>query len=418
MLPREQWTVLVPDAHPGYISGEQYEANLRQLHDNAQAQGAERRKSPPREGPALLQGLVICGSCGRRMTVRYHAGNCRQWPEYVCQREGIDTATPKCQVIPGTEIDRTIGELLLDTVSPVTLEVALQVHAELNARIHEADALRLQQVERARYDADLARRRFMEVDPGNRLVADVLEAEWNEKLRAHQQAQEELERRRQEDHQPLDDQQRDRILALAADFPRLWNDPDTAQRERKRMVRLLIEDVTLTRGDDIAVSIRYRGGATQSVTLPLPRRAWQLRQTPPAVVAQIDTLLDHYTDAQIAAILNQRGYVSGAGKPFHARIVYNMVRIYRLKNRYQRLRDAGLLTVQEIADLLGTTTQTATTWRRHGLLLAYPYNDKNECLYEHPGNEAPTKIQGRKLAQRRRFPKVASNVPQEVQYEA
>ena len=403
MLPREQWTVLVPDAHPGYISGEQYDANLRQLRANAQAQGSERRKSPPREGPALLQGLVICGVCGRRMTVRYHAGSCRQWPEYVCQREGIDTATPKCQVIPGTELDRRIGELLLETVSPVTLEVALQVHAELNARIHEADALRQKQVERARYEADLGRRRFMEVDPGNRLVADVLEAEWNEKLRALQQAQEELERRRQEDHHQLDAEQRDRILALAADFPRLWNDPNTAHRERKRMVRLLIEDVTLTRGDDIAVGIRFRGGATQSVTLPLPRRAWQLRQTPPAVVAQIDALLDHHTDAQVAAILNQRGYVSGAGRPFHARIVYNMVRTYHLKTRYQRLRKAGLLTVQEIADLLDITTQTATTWHRHGLLLAYPYNDKNECLYEHPGNDAPTKTQGRKLAQRRRF---------------
>ena len=418
MLPRDQWTVLLPDAHPGYITGTQFEDNLRQLRGNAQAHGAERRNSPPREGPALLQGLVICGRCGRRMTVRYHSSDRRQRPAYLCQREGIETATDRCQVIPGTQIDRAIGELLLRTVSPVTLEVALKVHAELDARIHEADALRRQQVEGARYVADLARRRFMAVDPGNRLVADVLEAEWNEKLRAVQQAQEELELRRQEDHLRLGAGQRDRILALAADFPRLWNDPNTAHRERKRMVRLLIDDVTLTRADEIAVGIRFRGGATQSMTLPLPQRAWQLRQTPPEVVAQIDALRDHHTDGQIAHILNRRGYRSGTGRTFHARIVYGLARAYRLKSRYDRLRAAGLLTAQEIAVLLGVTVQTANTWRRHGLLRAHAYSDKPEFLYENPGDDPPVKTQGRKLAKRRRFPEVASQTPQEVQCEA
>ncbi|MDE0447134.1 MAG: recombinase family protein [Spirochaetaceae bacterium] len=418
MLPPDQWTVLLPDAHPGYITGAQYEANLRQLRGNAQAHGAERRKSPPREGPALLQGLVICGRCGRRMTVRYHSSDGRQRPVYVCQREGIDTATDPCQVIPGTDLDRAIGELLLRTVSPVTLEVALQVHAELDARIHEADALRRQQVERTRYVADLARRRFMAVDPDNRLVADVLEAEWNEKLRAVQQAQEELELRRQEDHLQLGAEQRDRILALAADFPRLWNDPKTAHRERKRMVRLLIDDVTLTRAAEIAVGIRFRGGATQSMILPLPQRAWQLRQTPPEVVAQIDALRDHHTDGQISHILNQRGYRSGTGRHFHVRIVYGLARSYRLKSRYDRLREAGLLTVQEIAALLGVTVQMANTWRRHGLLRAHAYSDKPEFLYVDPGNDPPVKTQGRKLAKRRRFPEVASQTPQEVQCEA
>ena len=417
-LPRDQWTARLPDAHPGYITAEQYEANLRQLRQNAQAHGAERRKSPPREGPALLQGLVICGKCGRRMTVRYHGSGARQRPDYLCQREGIETGTAWCQIIAGARIDHAVGELLLHTVSPVSLEVALQVQAELDARIHEADALRQQQVERARYDADLARRRFMQVDPGNRLVADVLEAEWNEKLRGLQHAQEERERRRQEDHRQLGAAQRERVLALAADFPRLWNDPRTAHRERKRMVRLLIEDVTLTRSDDIAVGIRFRGGATQSLTLPLPRQAWQLRQTSPAVVAQIDALRDHHTDARIAAILNERGHVSGTGQPFHARIVYGLALSYSLKSRYDRLREAGLMTVHEIAALLGVTAQTASTWRRHGLLRAHAYNDKSEFLYEHPGDQLPVKTQGRKLSKRRRFPEVASNATQEVQCEA
>jgi len=417
-VPREEWTALLPDAHPGYITWDQFEANLRRLRDNAQAHGSERCKSPPREGPALIQGLVVCGVCGHRMTIRYHTRKGSQWPEYVCQREGIDTATPKCQSIPGAGIDRAIGELLVKTVTPVTLEVALKVQAELDVRIHEADALRRQRVERARQEADLARRRFMEVDPGNRLVADVLEAEWNEKLRGLHDAQEELEQRRQLDHQQLGDEQREQILALAADFPGLWNNPKTPQRERKRMVRLLIEDVTLTKSDEIAVGVRFRGGATRSLALPIPPTAWELRQTSPKVVAEIDALLDDYTEAEIASILNDRGHVSGEGKRFHAGIVKRLRRDYDMKKRYDRLRDAGMLALEEMADLLGVATNTVKIWRNHGLLRAHAYNDKNECLYEHPGEDPPVKSQGRKLSKRRRLPNVASNRAEEVQCEA
>ncbi len=175
---------------------------------------------------------------------------------------------------------------------------------------------------------------------------------------------------------------------------------------------------SFTKSDDIAVAIRFRGGATQSVTLPIPLQAWQLRQTSPAVVAQIDALRDHHTDARIAAILNERGHVSGTGQPFHARIVHGLARSYRLKSRYDRLREAGLLTAQEIADLLGVAVYTVNVWRRHGLLFAHAYNDKNACLYEHPGDHRPVKTQGRKLSKRRRFPEVASNARQEVQCEA
>ena len=418
MLPRDEWTALLPDAHPGYITWEQFEANLARLRDNAQAHGADRRKSPPREGPALLQGLVVCGVCGRRMTVRYHTRNGRQWPEYVCQSEGIDTATARCQSIMGYDIDRTIGELLVETVTPVTLEVALQVQAELEARSGEADALRCQRVERTRHEADLARRRFMEADPGNRLVVDVLEAEWNDKLRALHDAQEELKHRRAKEHQQIGEDQRKQILALATDFPRLWNDAKTPMRERKRMVRLLLEDVTLTKGEEIAMGVRFRGGATRRLSLPLGQPAWQLRKTPERVVAEIDALLDRYTEATIADILNDRGLVSGEGKHFHPIMVRRIRRCYGLKTRYDRLRDAGMLTLAEIAGMLGVAPQTVKTWRDHGLLRAHAYNDKNECLYEHPGDDPPVKVQGRNLSKRRRFPEIPSNRTEEVQCEA
>ena len=416
-LPRDEWTVLLPGAHPGYLSWEQFEVNQKRLRDNAQAHGAERRQSPPREGPALLQGMVVCGVCGYRMTVRYHTRQGTQCPEYICQREAIATASAKCQSIPGAGIDQAVGELLVETVSPVTLEVALKVQAELEARAQEVEGLRRLHVERARQEVDLARRRFMVVDPGNRLVADVLEAEWNEKLRALQQAQDELEQRQQQDGQSLNDEQRQQILALASDFPLLWNDTHTPQRERKRMVRLLIEDITLIKGEEIAVGIRFRGGATRRLNLPLAQPAWQLRQTSSQVVAEIDTLLDDYTEAPIASILNERGHVSGEGKPFHALMVQRLRRDYGLKTRYDRLRDAGMLSLDEMAALLKVATGTVKKWRNHGLLQAHVYNDKHECLYAHPGDDLPAKAQGRKLAQRRRFLNVDPNRTKEVQCE-
>ncbi|OQY18236.1 MAG: hypothetical protein B6I34_11075 [Anaerolineaceae bacterium 4572_32.1] len=416
-LPREEWTVLLPDAHPGYISWEQFEANQKRLRSNAQAHGSDRRKSPPREGPALLQGLVVCGVCGRRMTVRYHTRKGRQYPEYVCQRKGIDTATAKCQTIPGSNIDQTIGKLLVEIVTPMTLEVALQVQAELESRTQEANDLRHQRVERVRHESDLARRRFMETDPCNRLVVDVLEAEWNNKLRALHDAQEEYEQHRADNNQRIDEDQRTQILALATDFPRLWDDPNTPQRERKRMVRLLVEDVTLTKGSEVAVGIRFCGGSSRKLTLPLAQSAWELRRTPTKVVSQIDELLGRYTEGKIAEILNERGLVSGEGKPFHRLMVQRIRRSYNLRNRYERLRGEGMLTSMEIADLLGVSTSTVKTWRAHGLLRAHVYNDKNECLYDHPGENPPAKAQGRKLLKRRRIPEVASNPTKAVQYE-
>ena len=418
VLPRDEWTALFTDAHPGYITWEQFETNLVRLRDNANAHGTDRRKSPPREGPALLQGLAICGICGQRMTVRYHTRKGKQCPEYVCQREGVDTAMAKCQSIPGMAIDEAIGNLLIETVTPVTLEVALQVQAELDARADQADTLRRQRVERARHEADLARRRFMETNPGNRLVLDVLEAEWNAKLRALNDAQEELELRRAQEPPELGDEQRKQILALATDFPRLWNDPNTPQCERKRMVRLLLEDVTLIKCDMIHTGVRFRGGAKQKILLPLAPRAWQIRQTSGAVVSEIDALLDDHTDEQIANILNTREHVSGEGLPFHAVMVNRLRRDYDIKSRYHRLREAGLLTLGEIAKLLGISPRTVKVWRARGLLRARIYNDKNECLYEHPGGEPPVKRQGSKLSERRRFPEVASNHTMEVQYEA
>ena len=121
LLPREDWHTLLPDAHPGYISWQEYEDNLRQLRDNAQAQGHDRRKSPPREGPALLQGLAICGRCGDRMTVRYHTRRGQLIPDYMCQRDGVEHGRPICQAVSGVDVENAIGQLLVEAVTPLAL---------------------------------------------------------------------------------------------------------------------------------------------------------------------------------------------------------------------------------------------------------------------------------------------------------
>jgi len=383
-MPRDQWHTVILAAHPGYISWEDYEANLARLHQNAQANGADRRNSPPREGPALLQGLAICGRCGERMTVRYHLDRTQQVPEYVCQKRGIEAAEPPCQRLLGRDIDRAVGELLVHTVTPLALEMALKVHQELRARANQADALRRKQVERARYEAELAQRRYLAVDPDNRLVAQSLEAEWNHKLRALRDAQDDYEHRRQADQHSLEPEQREQVLALSRDFPRLWADPAVPQRERKRMIRLLIDDVTLLRTDKLVVHVRFRGGATHSLYLPLPQNAAELRKVDPAVVAEVDRLLEDHTDSEIVDILNASGFRPGVAERFSLRIVYILRRTYGLEDRYSRLRRWGLLTLEEISQLLGANPSTIKAWARAGHIASQIYNDKGQRLYEPP----------------------------------
>ncbi len=415
-LPQEEWKVIIPDAHPGYISWQQYQQNVQRLRENSSSYGSERRKSPPGEGPALLQGLVVCGVCGRRMTLRYHTRQGRLTPTYICQNEGIEHSQPICQSIPGHVVDEAIDQLVLSVMQPVTLELTLAVQEELKHRIEEADKLRQQRVARARYEADLAQQRFMMVDPKNRLVVDELEAEWNGRLHDLTQAQEQYEQQAEADRSVMDEQGRERILALASDFPRLWNDKNTPNRERKRMIRLLIEDVTLNKKAEITANVRFKGGAHKTLTILRPLSAWEARSTASEVISEIDKLLDEHTIGPIASLLNERGYRSGEELEFTSNIVARLCRDHRLKSRHDRLREAGKLTLAEIAEKLDISTSTVRIWRHHGLLRGHRYNEKNECLFDPPDQAAPTKQQGQKLSERRRFPEVVSHRTNEVQH--
>jgi len=391
-VPRDQW-ILLPGIHAGYITWEEYEENLRRLQVNAQARGPDRRRSPPREGPALLQGLAICGHCGERMTVRYHCYHGKPVPDYWCGRRRINHGEPGiCQTIHGGALDDAIGEILVEAMTPLALEVALTVQHELAARAVEADRVRQQHVERARYEADLAQRRFLRVDPENRLVADALEAEWNDRLRVLAAAQETYEQARVTDARVVTDEQRADVLALATDVPRLWRDPATSAREKKRMMRLLIADVTLRKGKTIHADIRFTGGATRSVEIPLPKTCIELRTTDAAIVREIDTLLDTYTDAEIADLLNERGVRTATMQPFTRITVIRLRTAYGLTSRRTRLLKAGLLTPEDVARRYGLRLSTVHEWRRRGLLRAHPINDKGEYLYEIPSDDLPTKF--------------------------
>jgi len=416
--PQEKWHTLIPDAHPGYISWQQYQDHLQTLHACGRAHGQDRRHSPPGQGPALLQGLVVCGVCGQRMTVKYHWRQATLVPDYICQKGSTERGQAVCQQVPGAGVDEAVGELLLELVQPVTLELAIAVQAELQIRLEEVARLRRQQVERAQYEVDIARSRFMQVDPNNRLVATALEADWNDKLRALTIAEEQYEQQRQKDQMSLDETSRQQVLALARDLPRLWRDPHTSDQDRKRMVRLLIEDVTLTKPDQIKVQIRLKGGAPRTLLVPLPLNAPQLRATNPEVVRRIDQLLGDHTETAIAAELNRCGYRSGTKQEFTGDLVKRIRFKYRLRSRYDRLRARGLLTAAEIGTQLGVTAQYVGVWRRHGLLPAVPYNDRDEYLYKPVGKYGPRKQQGKKLSERRRCPEFCSQAANEVHHEA
>jgi DNA invertase Pin-like site-specific DNA recombinase len=405
-LPRDQWISLIPDAHPGYITFEQFETNQLTLAHNAHAHGTDRAGGPAREGPALLQGMVICGRCGKRMTVRYHHRRGTELPDYQCVGESIQAGSSRCLSIPGHGVDQAISQLLLDTVTPLALEVALTVQAELEARADQADQLRRAHVERARQRAELARRRYLAVDPDNRLVADTLEADWNNALRQHQTAQDEYEQATAAAHAALNDERKQRIRQLATDFPKLWSDPATPQRERKRMTRLLIEDVTLNKTNQIHLHIRFRGGRTTSLAIPIPLKSWQARQTDPDTFAMLDRLLNDHTDAETAQQLNAAGRRTGMNQPFTARIIIHLRRAHGLPSHADRLRARGLLTIDQTAHQLGVHPSTIKAWHRAGLLTSHKANDKNERLFDPPDPHDPRlKVrQGRRLLDREPTP--------------
>src|SRR5580693_4095210 len=397
-VPQSEWQFVIPDVYVGYIGWGQFEANQKRLAENALGFGGARKAGPAREGPALLQGRVLCGICGERMTVHYGVAYHQVVPNYVCQEASVRRAGKVCQRVPGSVVDQAVGNLLLELMQPMTLHVALAVQQEVEARVTETDALRRKHVERAQYEAELARRRYMQVDPDNRLVADSLEAEWNGKLRILAEAQQQYEQQTQKQRLLIDSQAREQLLSLAADFPRVWNDPSVEPRERKRILRLLVDDVTLINGEMIQVHVRLRGGAVRSLTLAKPIPIAQIRKTKPEVVAQIDALLDRYCDREVADILNGQGRRTWQDESFNLKKIAHIRQAFNLKCRYSRLRAKGLLTAREMSTRHGVTITTINAWGREGLLKKHRYDNVRRCLYEPLDQNAILKGQGGRQA--------------------
>jgi DNA invertase Pin-like site-specific DNA recombinase len=386
------WLACIPNAHPGYITWDQYQENLRLLASNGHGYDIA-RASPPREGVALLQGRAVCGRCGQHLRVRYREvrGKLESW--YICDRATDARAEPNCQSLAGPPIDEAIGSLVAEKMTPAAVELALEIRKEIEARYNEADQLRCRAIEKAQVDADLAQRRFMMVDPANRLVADSLEGDWNEKLRALAKARDERERARREDEIAINDTTRERLVAMTTDFNRLWSDPSTPNRERKRMLAYVIEDATLVklpREGTTKVHVRFRGGQTTTLTTVNPKASCEKVRTPSEIVKLVDRLLDDHLYDEIAGILNARGLrPGGAARPgrggalFTAKRVQYIVHTYDLRLRVDRLRARGLLNKSELAARLGIHASTLTNWVKHGIIKAHAYNS-HAWLYEAP----------------------------------
>jgi hypothetical protein len=266
----------------------------------------------------------------------------------------------------------------------MTLEVTLAVQQELEARAAETDTLRRQHLERTRYEAEQARARYMKVDPDNRLVADTLEAEWNGKLRHHAEAVEAYERHREEQAATIDAETRRRVLALAEDFPRIWRDPRVDNRERKRILRLLVTDVTLIKAETITVHVRLSGGATRTLELERPRPIAQIRKIKPDLRDEVDRLLDQHCDREVAEILNANGWRTWESKPFDHKKIAFIRATYNLTSRCDRLRRKGLLMTKEVAARFGVSGSTVNLWGRQGLIEKHRTDSRNRGLWSVP----------------------------------
>ncbi len=408
-LPADQWKVRIPNAHPGYIPWEQFEANQQILAENDPHMKSRAARLPPREGPALLQGILLCGRCGRRMTVHYQRRRSGKVSvTYCCTYESKERGGKRCQHVPGSGVDQAVSHMAVQALTPEAVAAAVAVFEELQRRNTELAALYQSQVERARQESESAQRQFFLANPENRLVADNLEERWNDKLRALAEAESAFAGWKEKNRFDVSPPAREDLLRFVQDFPALWNHPQTTARDRKQMLRLMIQDVTLLRQETIRVCVRWRGGATSELHLPTPLTAWESRQTPQAVLDRISILAEQHTDEQIAEILNRESLRSGTGLTFTYAHVVRLRIAKRIPGYYDHLRWAGMVTCKEIMARTGIGEGTIREWRRSGLLRAIRYSRKR-WLYEFPSQEILSqhpKRQSRKTSNRQlnRYP--------------
>ena len=369
-LARQEWAVLIPRHHEGFIDWETYEMNQARIARNTRP--GPHRGGAVREGAALLQGIATCGVCGRRLRVYYQGKNAT--PGYYCSGSTIvNSKACRCLRVGGIRIDQAVAEAFLDAVTPAGMQAALLAEDQMEA---EQDAALRQwrlEVERARYEADRAQVRYQAVEPENRLVARTLEADWERRLAELASAETELTRRQVEHPVQLTDEQRQKIHALGADLRRVWNAATTTDRDRKELFGTLLEEASI-RVDQASrqaqVTLRWRGGALTDLNVNLRHYRISSIRTKEDTLELIRRLAVHYPDATIAGILNRQGRKTAREERFTANRVGSLRR-YRAIPRHQPTEDpqeGRLATVQGAADILGVAASTIHRWLADGFI--------------------------------------------------
>ena len=370
-LPQAQWAVLIREHHEGYIDWATYEANQSRLGANIKPRPHE-AGGAVREGTALLQGLASCGHCGRRLKTHYRGTN--QTPGYHCHNKGIENGRGVyCLNVGGLQIDAAVTEAFLHAVAPAGLEAAVRAAERLEADHDAALSQWRLTVERAHYAAQRAERRYHAVDPENRLVARGLEAQWEKLLHELEQAQHELARREQLRPRTLSAEERHSLLALGQDLQRLWHAPTLTVRDRKQLLRTLLEEVSITVHREqyrAHLKLRWRGGRLTECDVALPRSRPATVRTDEDTIALVRRLAQHYPDATIAGILNTQGRVTARGLRFNQNLVGNLRRHWKIPCFEQpaELPDGELLSIRQAARALGTAPSTLHRWVNDGFI--------------------------------------------------
>jgi hypothetical protein len=356
------WRVSLEEHHEGYISWEEFLTNQERLQKN-RTNGEEMLLSgPAREGLALLQGLLVCAHCGRALTVRY-TGNGGIYPCYQCnwlRREGL--AHQDCLSFRCGLLDAAIAEQVLETLQPAELELALAALQELESRDQTILRQWQMRLERAEYEAALAERRYQEVDPSQRLVAATLERRWNAALLQLEELKKQAAEFQRQKARVATPEQKAKVLALARDLPRLWHAPTTQAKDRKRMLRLLIKDITVEKPNQkqLAVHIRWQGGACSDLCVQIPPNRADRVRYPAVLVDRVRGLAQSLSNAEIAGHLNREGHVSALGKPFTGSMI-QWIR-YRYQIPKVTLARPEELTVEQVAKRFEVSPNVVYYW--------------------------------------------------------
>src|ERR1017187_8535877 len=349
------WRVSLKEHHEGYITLEEFFKNQERLEKNRTNGEETVLTGPAREGLALLQGLLLCGTCGRALTVRY-LGNGGIYPCYQCNRLRRDGVSRKdCMSFRCDLLDGAISEEVLKALRPAELELALAALQELESRDQTILHQWQMRLERAEYEAAHAERRYQQVDPSQRLVAGTLERRWNDALLQLEDLKRQAAEFQRQEARVATPEQKAKVLALARDLPLLWHAPTTQSKDRKRMLRLLIKDITVDKPANqkqLMAHIRWQGGACSDVTVQLPANIADRLRYPAAVVDRVRSLAYGSLDEEIAEKFNQDGYMSATGKPYTAKMIRWIRKCHGIPPAV--LRRTEELTVQQVAKHFGT----------------------------------------------------------------